>query len=146
MLVSWNPNVCHTIERSNCMNAKWRNKKFYEGPGRLCCWGRQEFNFNSCPSCQRKKKKQNNFRPKKRWFFHSFLKSLLPALSWETPLGLAACAVQETARPVRSALPGVSLLLPISLRGATSYLGQLPSKWVTEVDTARILSSTWTWL
>lgn len=145
MQVSWNPNVCHTIERSNCMNVKWKNKKFYEG-GHSCCWGRQEFNLNSCPSCQRKKKTNRIISSLKKGCFSSFLKSLLPALSWETPLGLAACAVQEAARPVLSALPGVSLLLPTSLRGVTSYLGQLPSKWPTEVDTARTLSSTWTWL
>ena len=89
-----------------------------------------------------KKKEQNNFQSEKRMFFHSFLKSFLPVLSWETPLGLAVWAVQEATRPVLSVLPGVSLLLPISLSWATSYLGQLPLKRVTEVDTAGILSYT----
>lgn len=143
MLVSWNPNVCHTMERSNCMNEKLRNKKFYE-QRYLCCWGREEFNFNVCTSCL-KKKKQNNFQSKKRLFFRSFLKSFLPALSWETPLGLAAWAVQEATRPVLSVLPGVSLLSPIILSWATFFLGQLPLKWVIEVDSAGILSYTWTW-
>lgn len=136
--------MCHTIERSNCMNEKLRNKKFYE-QRYLYYWGREEFNFNVCSSCL-KKKEQNNFQSKKRMFFHSFLKSFLPVLSWETPLGLAVWAVQEATRPVLSVLPGVSLLLPISLSWATSYLGHLPLKWVTEVDTAGILSYTWTWL
>lgn len=90
----------------------------------------------------KKKKEQNNFQSKKRLFFCSFLKSFLPAFSWETSLGLAAWAVQEDTRPVLSVLPGISLLLPISLSWATSYLGQLPLKWVTEVDTAGILPYT----
>lgn len=133
MPVSWNSNMYHTIERSNCMNVKLRNKGFMREDVFVVELGKNLI-FNSSLFPLGKKKKPRIISSLKKGCFSVLFLNLSFLLSAGELLSDRQHSLHRPVSACHSQLASAGLL-PIWVNSLL--------KWVTEADTAGIPSSTW---